>query len=130
MTNLIKFPGKRGMIGRKVKPNDFRYIESKLFFALGKQPFFCSECGGGELDPGDYEDGQVLICPFCKNSRNYGWTYWSGTGIGVNKSIDILINAEVPTVGTMIVLLSEVAKKHGVTINWFTKDGDNIVPIK
>ena len=133
MVNLIRTKGKKGIIGRKVNPTekDFSYVEWSLFNALGEQHFFCCECGGGMLDPNDYESlSDIHICPFCKNARDgsFGFSYWN-TALRTDMVLDVCLNMEVPTLGTMIVFLSEVAKKHSIKLKFHViKDGE-VVPI-
>lgn len=132
MVDLVRMKGsKRGIIGRKLKPDkeSYRYVEHMLFLALQEQPFFCAECGGGNLNPNDYETiSDIHICPFCHNVEGFGFTYWS-PGIGCNVSLDVCINAEVPTCTLMIIMLMKVAQQHGVKLNFFQKDGEKYIPI-
>lgn len=127
MVNLVKTKDADGLIGRALTLDmrSYKYVEQKLFLALGPQPFWCLECGGQLLDPNDYESIQdIHICPFCKNVKNFGFSYWQN-GLKLNMSLDVNINAEVASVSIMLVMLMEIAQKHGVKLNFFL----NCVPI-
>jgi hypothetical protein len=127
MLNLVQTKNSEGLINRKASSSEeyMKYLSKRLFYAMGKQKLFCPNCGGVEIDPNNFEE--IKYCPKCGYEKGFGWEWQSG--VSLNKSIDILINAEVASISLMIIMLEKVVKKHGLKINWYHKSGDKVIQI-
>lgn len=123
MLNLFKIKDGEGIVTKHFT-NDkgyMKYLDDRLFRSIEKQTIFCPNCGTFEVNPKDFLE--LKFCPRCGNG-NAMWA-WNGATKS-SKEVEILINANIKKCAEIVLALSTIAAKRGVTIVWYTMSEDGL----
>ena len=127
MINLFKNKEADGIVGRHFENTEayYKYLDSRLFMCIEKQPVFCPHCGTLNVNPKDIRD--LRYCPRCGHpGAVWGWNGESKLGM----KLDVLINFNIKNSMEIVLMLNHIANKKGITIVWHTYDeNNNISPL-
>jgi hypothetical protein len=119
MINLFKLNGMEGIVTKHFENTKeyYDYLDKRLFNSIEKQTIFCQGCGTFEVNPKDFPE--LKFCPRCGHSS----AMWAWTGATKSsKEVPILINASIKKSVEIVLMLSTIAARRGVTIVWYTMD--------
>ena len=121
MINLFKVKEGDGIVTKHFANNKdyYNYLDKRLFNNIEKQTIFCQGCGTFEVNPMDFPE--LKFCPRCGHSS----VMWAWTGATKSsKEVPILINAPIKKSAEIVLMLSNIAAKRGITIVWYTMNED------
>ncbi len=95
----------------------YTYLEKRLFVSINEQPIFCTNCGTVTANPKDFATETLKFCPRCGHDT----AIWGWNGAAkLEMKVPIIINASIKKSIEIVLMISSIAQKKGLQIEWYT----------